>query len=86
MVWNHKAYIYFTYSSYALFLTDKSGYGKVCPICMKPDIDPLKSFSDMMNLPNDSDDESEEKSFQQALREMAASAAAEAVEHDCRQQ
>ena len=53
---------------------------------MKPDIDPLKSFSDMMNLPNDSDDESEEKSFQQALREMAASAAAEAVEHDCRQQ
>ena len=52
---------------------------------MRPDIDPLKSFSDMMNLPNDndSDDESEEKSFQQALKEMAASAAAEAVEHDC---
>ena len=53
---------------------------------MKPDIDPLKSFSDMMNLPDDSDDESEDKSFQQALKEMAASAAAEAVEHDCRQQ
>ena len=71
---------------YTLFLTDKSGRGKVCPICMKPDIDPLKSFSDMMNLPNDSEDESEDKNFQQALKEMAASAAAEAVEHDCRQQ
>lgn len=69
-----------------LTFADGNIHGKVCPICMKPDIDPLRSFGDMMNLPNDSDDEGEDKNFQQALREMAASAAAEAVEHDCRQQ
>ena len=53
---------------------------------MKPDTDPLKSFGDMMNLPSDSDDEGEDRNFQQRLREMAASAAAEAAEQNCRQQ
>ena len=54
---------------------------------MEPDIDPL--FGGMMNLPtlsSDSDNESEDKNIHQRLREMAANAAAEAVESNCRQQ
>jgi len=67
-----------------LFVAGTNSRGKVCPICLKPDTDPLKSFGDMMSLPSDSDDdEGEDRNFQQMLREMAASAAAEAAERNC---
>jgi len=62
--------------------------GKVCHACIKTEIEPLAMgpFGDMMRPPEGLGEEFEDRNFQDRLREMAASAAAEAVENNCRQQ
>jgi len=59
---------------------------RVCHSCIKGEIEPMGPFSDMMRQPEGLGEEIEDRNFQDRLREMAASAAAEAVENNCRQQ
>jgi len=59
---------------------------KVCHSCIKAEIEPIGPFGDMMSPPEGLGEEFEDRNFQDRLREMAASAAAEAVENNCRQQ